>query len=64
MDIEFMRQHVQLAREAYRRGFPITANMHMRHALQCANRLKSPALRAGCFRIRNKLRPLVRRATA
>lgn len=63
-DIDSMRSHVALAWHAYRRGFPITANVHMRHALQCANRLRSPALRAACFRIRNKLRPLVQRATA
>lgn len=57
MDFDSMRRHVELARHALRLGYPITADVHMRHALQCANRLKNPALRASVFRIRNKLRP-------
>lgn len=64
MDIDAMLFHVKSARAAYAQGLPITASVHMRHALQCANALKNPALRAGCFRVSNKLRPLVKRATA
>ncbi|RWI96374.1 MAG: hypothetical protein EOR22_06340 [Mesorhizobium sp.] len=58
MDIESMFFHVNAARAAMRAGLPITASVHMRHALQCANALKSPRLRSRVFRIRNKLRPL------
>ncbi|TIX43169.1 MAG: hypothetical protein E5V40_04300 [Mesorhizobium sp.] len=64
MDINAMLYHVKAARAAARQGLPITAATHMRFALQCANALKSPVLRAGCFRISNKLRPRVKRARA
>lgn len=62
MDFDSMRRAVESARHAYRDGFYITADTHMRHALAEANRLRRRDLAASIFRIRNKLRPLVRSA--
>lgn len=62
MDFLTMRYHVEQARDAMRQGLPITASVHMRVALQCANSLRNPRWRASVFRIRNKIRPHVERA--
>lgn len=50
---------VTLARDAYQRGFVITANVYMRQALACANRLQDSRSKALIFTILNKMRPHV-----
>ncbi|MER8924297.1 hypothetical protein NKJ23_15930 [Mesorhizobium sp. M0184] len=57
-----MKSLVTLARHAYLHGFTITADVYMRQALCCANRLQDSKLRAAVFVIRNKMRPHVRAA--
>lgn len=50
---------VELAQRAARLGFYLTADVYMRDALREANRSGNARHKAGCFRVRNKLRPLV-----
>lgn len=62
MKLDYFAHCIELARFAYRQGMPITADTHLRYALGEANRLQRRDLRSAIFRIRNKLRPAVRRA--
>lgn len=59
MEREHMKSLVVLARNAYQHGFTITADVYMRQALSCANRLQDGQLRSAVFTIRNKMRPHV-----
>ncbi|RWX70434.1 hypothetical protein EN780_03300 [Mesorhizobium sp. M4B.F.Ca.ET.089.01.1.1] len=50
---------VTMARHAWLNGFPITADVYMRQALRCANRLRDGRYKRQIFVIRNKMRPRV-----
>ncbi|MER9524027.1 hypothetical protein NKI96_10625 [Mesorhizobium sp. M0292] len=59
MEREHAKNLVALARHAWLNGFVITADVYMRQALRCANRLQDSSAKAQIFTIRNKMRPHV-----
>lgn len=53
---------VAMARHAWQKGFPITADVYMRQALACLNRTRDTRHKSAVFTIRNKMRPRLRAA--
>ncbi|TPI86412.1 hypothetical protein [Mesorhizobium sp. B2-8-9] len=62
MEREHAISLVTLARSAWLNGFAITADVYMRQALSCANRLQDKAAKSLIFKILNKMRPALRAA--